>query len=185
MTRRTRDLSATRASILEAARELFTAHGYGGVGVREIAERAGADKALIVRYFGSKEGLFLEAVQEVLDVSPLLGKDRKDFGRTAAASIIAGCSGSVSPMMALLRSLGDPVAAQHLRDRLESGVVEPLAAWLGGNDAHARATRFVSYMFGFWISAGMMPLGNFRGASADKLAAEMAPILQSVVDEDV
>lgn len=55
------DPEATREKILAAAHELFYERGVHAVGVNEIAERSGASKLSIYRYFQSKEGL-VEAV---------------------------------------------------------------------------------------------------------------------------
>ena len=44
---RRRDAAATRIRLLDAARELFLAHGYSAIGLREVAAKAGVD-ALIV-----------------------------------------------------------------------------------------------------------------------------------------
>lgn len=49
---------ATPDRILEAAVEEFAEHGLAGARVDRVAERAGANKQLIYRYFGNKEGLF-------------------------------------------------------------------------------------------------------------------------------
>ena len=48
--------------ILEAALEVFNARGYAGATTREIAERSGCNEVLIFRHFGSKAGLFREAM---------------------------------------------------------------------------------------------------------------------------
>jgi len=53
-----RDPDATRARILDAAEQEFADHGIAGARVDRIAENAQANKALIYRYFGSKEELF-------------------------------------------------------------------------------------------------------------------------------
>jgi len=53
----------TASQILEAADELFGEQGLDGVSVRDVAVRAGVNKALVFYYFGSKERLF-EAVLE-------------------------------------------------------------------------------------------------------------------------
>ena len=53
---RGRNAAATRQAILDSARWCFSRDGYDQVGVRDIAARAGADPALVNRYFGSKEG---------------------------------------------------------------------------------------------------------------------------------
>ena len=51
-TRRGRE--ATTAAILDAAEELFSAHGYNAVAVRDIAERAGVSHPIVHTYVGSK-----------------------------------------------------------------------------------------------------------------------------------
>jgi len=48
----------TPTRILAAADELFGEIGYDGVSVRDIAERAGVNKALVFYHFGSKDELF-------------------------------------------------------------------------------------------------------------------------------
>src|SRR4029078_8177484 len=53
--------SGKQLQILEAAERLFGAHGYEGTSVRDIAQEAGVNLAMISYYFGSKEGL-LEAL---------------------------------------------------------------------------------------------------------------------------
>lgn len=51
-----------RRLLLEAAHDVFIAKGYAGASTREIAERAGVSETLMFRYFGSKVGLFREAL---------------------------------------------------------------------------------------------------------------------------
>ncbi|MBK6533573.1 MAG: TetR/AcrR family transcriptional regulator [Deltaproteobacteria bacterium] len=56
--------ATTEARILGAADALFcTVGGYDGVSTRDVAERAGVNKALVFYHFGSMRGLF-EAVLE-------------------------------------------------------------------------------------------------------------------------
>jgi AcrR family transcriptional regulator len=58
-----RDPERTKARILEAATEEFARYGLGGARVDRIAERAGANKRMLYYYFGSKEDLFLAALE--------------------------------------------------------------------------------------------------------------------------
>ncbi|MFC4120446.1 TetR/AcrR family transcriptional regulator [Nonomuraea zeae] len=59
--------AATKAALLEAAREEFAAYGVAGARVDRIAERAGVNKERIYGHFGSKEKLFDEVIKEALD----------------------------------------------------------------------------------------------------------------------
>ena len=60
---RTRDADRTQQEILRAAMAEFAALGLGGARMEGIAERAGVNKRLIYYYFGSKEALFLRALE--------------------------------------------------------------------------------------------------------------------------
>jgi AcrR family transcriptional regulator len=181
--RRARDLAATRASLLDAARLAFTRHGYEAAGVREIADMAGADKALITRYFGSKEGLFVEAVPATFDATHLTEGDRAGFGERAVRGLLANRQQDLfHPTTAMLRSVSDPGAAEHLRAGVEQRMVAPIATWLGGEDAVLRATALVAHLAGLDLMINVLPLGPFKTCDADTLVALLAPLLQAVVD---
>jgi AcrR family transcriptional regulator len=51
----------TQTRILDAAEELFSHHGVYGVSIRDIADRAGVDTALLHYHFANKDGIY-EAV---------------------------------------------------------------------------------------------------------------------------
>ena len=59
-----RDPDRTRRRILEAATDEFARHGLGGARVDRIAARSRANKRMLYYYFGSKEKLFLAALEE-------------------------------------------------------------------------------------------------------------------------
>src|SRR5919197_2568080 len=62
-----RDPDRTREAILAAAQDEFAAKGLSGGRVDAIAKRAGANKRMIYHYFGSKQGLYLAAVERVYE----------------------------------------------------------------------------------------------------------------------
>ena len=55
-----RDSEKTRQAILKAVGDLLAEEGFQQIGVNAIARRAGVDKVLIYRYFGSLSGLLAE-----------------------------------------------------------------------------------------------------------------------------
>lgn len=57
-----------RAQILERAIELFGERPYAEVSTGDVARAAGVARGLINHYFGSKRGLYLEAVQQIITV---------------------------------------------------------------------------------------------------------------------
>ena len=52
-----------RAAVLEAAKRMFTAHGFDGVSMDQIASEAGVSKLTVYSHFGDKDSLFAEAVR--------------------------------------------------------------------------------------------------------------------------
>ncbi|MHB8619776.1 MAG: TetR/AcrR family transcriptional regulator [Chloroflexota bacterium] len=56
------DAERSKAALLDAALEEFSAKGFAGARVRDIADRAGVSKDLIAYHFGGKQGLYV-AVQ--------------------------------------------------------------------------------------------------------------------------
>lgn len=72
--RRSRAAPDTRAAIFQAAADAFSAHGFAGVGVDDIARRARVNKAMIYYHFHGKLGLYREVVRDMLrDAGSRLG----------------------------------------------------------------------------------------------------------------
>jgi TetR/AcrR family transcriptional regulator len=70
-----RDPDRTREAILRAAQNEFSAKGLFGGRVNEIAHRARVNKRMIYHYFGSKEELYLAALERVY--AGLRGSEQK------------------------------------------------------------------------------------------------------------
>ena len=71
---------ATRTKILTAACERFAADGYERATIRAIAADAGIDPALVMRYYGNKEGLFAAAAKFDLCLPDLSALPREAIG---------------------------------------------------------------------------------------------------------
>ncbi len=63
----TRIQKRNRATILEAALDVFSQHGFRGATVDQIASAAGLSKPNMLYYFPSKEAIFTELLSELLD----------------------------------------------------------------------------------------------------------------------
>lgn len=59
-------LEPTRARLLQAAARLFTARGYHGVSVREVAQAVGVTKPALYHHYADKEALFLAILDGAL-----------------------------------------------------------------------------------------------------------------------
>lgn len=178
---RGRNAAATKQAILDSARWCFANEGYDQVGVRDIAARAGADPALVNRYFGSKEGLFAEAVSAKFDLSELFIADRATLGERLARYILQKKTHSGDPLVALLRSSSSGVSGGLLRDALIDGFVRPLAARLEGSDAELRAELVGSVLLGVVVYRTVV--GCAIEQDDERLLASVARILQTLIDE--
>lgn len=77
---RSRRSDATRAAILEAARERFAADGYERATIRAVARDAGIDPSMVMRYYGNKAGLFAAASEIDLKLPDLTSVPRDQLG---------------------------------------------------------------------------------------------------------
>lgn len=178
-----RNAAATRQAILGAARVCFMSEGYDQIGVREIAARAGADAALVNRYFGSKEALFAEAVATKFELGALFASDRSTLGERLARYVLQEKSpgDDYDPLVALLRSASSDVAGKMLRQALVEGFVRPLAARLDGDDAVLRAELIGSTLLG--LLAYKTVIGAMGNGDQERVVAVVTPVLQSLIDE--
>src|SRR5438093_5649599 len=99
----------SRARLIQAATELFILRGYRDVSIREIADRARTNSALISYYFGDKEGLFMEVFKVVAE--PLNSERMANFDFLEAAqdlSVESVVEAWVTPMFA-----GQPINREH------------------------------------------------------------------------
>ncbi|MCG5468553.1 TetR family transcriptional regulator [Micromonospora sp. LAH09] len=130
---RRRDATETRQLLLDAARQRFARDGYAATTVRDIADDAGVNVALINRYFSSKEGLFEACLRAAGDeLRRTTGQTPADRVPEAIARHIAdlGTAGLSSQLTLLLRSSGD-AGADEIRRGVLSRASEQLAAARG------------------------------------------------------
>jgi AcrR family transcriptional regulator len=177
---RKRDSAATRAAILKAARRRFASEPFEQVGLREVAADAGVDAALIARYFGSKEELFHEVVNDCPDVSSVWAGARGTFGARAMERITGeGKDDGFEGIFIALRSTASPRASHIAREAMRRHILDPIAEWLGGEDRDARARLLLAYFMGGVVSRAMAP---DDAETNQKMLARLAEDVQRVVD---
>jgi AcrR family transcriptional regulator len=182
---RKRDADATRAAILAAAKIHFARSGYDGAFLRDIAADAGADAALINRYFGGKDGLFAAALKDSIRPDAISEWDRKTFGRDIAKMMANHAHHDNERMHAfqfLLRAATSPATAPLLNEAVQDRFMAPIRAWIGGEQAPARARIVASVFIGLLVERLIRdePLAaNEREAFIERTSA----LLQSLVDQ--
>lgn len=172
----------TRSAILAAARDCFCEAGFDGTGLRAIAARANANVALIQRYFGSKEGLFLAAILPRFHIGLLLDGPIEEFGARAAAITRMKVARGFDPMVALLRAVATPSLAPALATALSQQVITPLAARLGGENADLRASLIIAHLAGYEMMLRTLQVPELCDAPAASREAALASTLQALVD---
>jgi AcrR family transcriptional regulator len=182
-TRRPHDSQASREALLEAGRALFDEVGYEQATTREIGEHAGVDPALIARYFGSKEGLFLAALAE----GPSGAKQGpEDFEPKALLAFLLERweqrgHGPVSRALASPK-LSDEVRAL-VRDVIGERLVAPLAEELadkGAPEPELRAEILVALTLGVALTRANGTLPALAGAKWEEVAAALGPLADAL-----
>jgi AcrR family transcriptional regulator len=131
---------ATKANILAAARAQFASSGYEGTTIRSVAAAAAIDPALVIRYFGSKEGLFAAAAEFDLRLPNFADVPREALGEALIAHFLDRWEGDET-LMALLRAASTNEAAAQRMQSLFATQVAPVVMQLTGLPRAAAATR--------------------------------------------
>ncbi len=180
---RPRNAAATRAAILAAASKRFSAESYEQVGMRDVAGDVGVDAALISRYFGSKEELFLAVLNDCGEATDLMDGDRADFGRRFAHELVYGArkDGKLNMMLIMLRSAASPKAADVLKQSADA-FYGPLTEWLGGEDAKVRTRMLAGLLMGLTVGRDISGGFDLSKAECEAMCSRLATILQDLVD---
>jgi AcrR family transcriptional regulator len=160
-----------RDLLLAAGSALFAERGFAGTTTRDVAERAGVDAALIVRYFGGKVGLYLASLQSEDDgtPAPLLQTERMlgMLGRVDTA-------GPGPVFQAALQVHPDDAVQTATRQALHHRVVDPLRGHYddGGRDrAQLRAELLAAAFAGIALGRASGAFPELAQAPAEDVVA--------------
>lgn len=136
----------TRAAILEAARQLFAQRGPAATTVRDVAAAAGIDPALVIRYFGSKDELFLRAREFRLQLPPIDTTDAVHVGDRLVRHFLDIWEGPRADMAmaVLLRSAASNEASAQQVQEIFTTQVMPFIAKLGTRSSAGRRAGLVA-----------------------------------------
>ena len=184
--------SGTRDAILDAARRAFAERGYDQVTIRGVAETAGVDPALVHHYFGSKEGLFVAAMELPVDpavmVEMLLAGDRDQIGERIAGTFVSVWDQAANqhPLLALIRSaVSSEKAAAMLREFLADALLRRVAERLGKADGQLRASLVASQLMGLAIARYIVRIEPLASAPPPVVVAAIGPTVQRYVTGDL
>lgn len=177
-----RDARRTRAAILAAAQEAFSRTGYLDTGLREITAAAGANPALVSRYFGSKEKLYEAALGDLLAARTITTLRRENFGEQVVGILTATVPGQRNPLPMMLLASADPTARAITHRLLMEVFIEPLTRWYGGARGAAKAACFSALASGVTVYRDLYPLGAFTSDIDQETRRWLAAAFQSLID---
>jgi AcrR family transcriptional regulator len=179
--RRSRDAQASRRALLDAARALFDELGYDRATTREIGERAGVDAALIARYFGGKEGLYIATIAEEPLGAPA---SYRDAHQLVAMLLERWEQRGHSPIS---RALASPALTDEVREQIqavtERRLVDPLVSDLVARELPSprlRAELLIAVTLGLAVTRSNGTLPTLASVPVEELLAVLAPMIDAL-----
>jgi AcrR family transcriptional regulator len=176
--------STTRGAILEAARRRFAEAGYDGASIRAIAADAGVDPAVVLHFFGSKDGLFRAAVGWPFDpaaVAAQITAPGPDGIGARVARVFLGFwedPTTRASLLALLRSaMTHEASAALLREFAVRHLFVQLTGLVGGPQGELRVNLAAAHLIGVAVLRYALRVEPIASASVDELVAWLTPPL--------
>ena len=175
----------TRGEILAAARQVFGEHGFENASVRRVAARAGVDPALVHHYFGTKQALFLAAMELPIDFNALVDQvmagPRREMGARLVRQTLELWEDPAmrTQLRGIVRSATtDDVAAEILRRLLSEGPILALTHASGQPNAALRATLAGSQIVGLAMARYVIRVEPLASAPVDEVVRAIGPTIQ-------
>lgn len=177
--------SDTRDQILAVARRRFATRGYDATSLRGIATDAKVDPALLIHYFGTKEGLFTAATGLPTGLSEVFagqqGQTLRDFAESLVRSYLRFIDGDQSrnAILALVRSaVSNDKAAAMLREFLAAELLPVIASRTGHENAPLRAGLVAAQLMGVAMLRHVVRLDPVARATPNEIVALVAPVIE-------
>jgi hypothetical protein len=181
--RHRRDPEASRVAILEAAREVFTERGYARATIREIARRAGVTHGLVMRHFGTKEQLLIEALPGPRVVAGVVPGDLGTLPDRVAAVFVeeTESAGGEHALVALIRSAASGEAvAMPLYAAMEREITAAFREVLGpGTEAYADLLS--SLLIGVTFARHVARTGALAELTREELVGYLVPAIRALL----
>ncbi|WP_433713203.1 TetR family transcriptional regulator [Nocardia sp. CA-084685] len=172
---------ATRAAILAAARARFAAEGFRKATIRAIAADAAIDPSMVMRYFGSKDGLFAAAVDVRLDLPDLAAADPDAIGELLIRRFLAIWEDQPDNkvLVILLRSsITDEAVSERFRQIFAEQVLPAVLRFGDPHDAQRRGGLIVTQLLGLALCRYVLELPPVVELTREQIIADIAPTLQ-------
>lgn len=183
----------TREAILTAARKAFAERGFDGASIRAIATSAGVDPALVHHYFGTKDRLFVAAMNFPVDPHELLtdvvAGGREQVGERLVRTFLRVWDSPVGAAgVALLRSaMTNDWTVRLLREFLVTQILRRVMTPLDLDPAEAplRTSLVASQIAGLAVMRYIVKLEPLASAPPETVVAAVAPTIQRYLTGDL
>ncbi|RYB93601.1 TetR/AcrR family transcriptional regulator [Nocardioides oleivorans] len=181
----------TRAEVLTAARTSFAEKGFRGTTIRAVAASAGVDPALVHHYFGSKDDLFVAALEIPVDprevLAPVVAAGPDGSGERLLRTFLGVWDDpAVQPgLLAMVRALIADDDGGLVRDAFIPVVVGPVLAGLVADRPEVRVPLVASQLMGLIVARYLVALPPLARMPADDLVARVGPTLQHYLTGDL
>lgn len=173
---------ATRTAILEAARERFASDGYERATVRAIAHDAAIDPSMVMRYYGSKEGLFAAVIDVELDFPDLSALDPDQLGVALVTHFLELWERDTVLRTLLRVGVTNEAGADRLRQVFRTQLVPAARAFVHDPaDAERRAALVASQVLGMALVRYVLKFGPAAEMSRKDVVAWLAPTVQRYI----
>src|SRR3954453_21736508 len=183
-----RSSSDTRAAILAAARARFAPEGYRSGSPRAVARDVGVDAALVVRYFGSKPGLFAAATDLDLRIPDLTDAPAGGHGQRLVEHFLSRWDAATPegqvPLGLLRSAVSDAAAAAGMRELFGRQLVPALRHLIADQSEVPQRTALVgSQVLGLALTRSVLELPPFDTMTPDVIAASVGETIQRYLHE--
>ncbi len=168
----------TRAAILDAAQKLFAQHGHDRTTVRDIAATASIDPALVIRYFGSKDELFVRAAAFDLRMPDLNKVKRSQIGDTLIRRFLELGEGFTGMTVLLRSAASNDYAASRVRELFAAQVLPAFARVGSRADAAERAGLVASQLLGLALCRYILKIPPVAEMSTEEIVKHIGPTIQ-------
>jgi AcrR family transcriptional regulator len=181
----------TKAEVLAAARSSFAEKGYRGTTIRAVAAAAGVDPALVHHYFGTKDDLFLAALQMPVDprelLAPVIAAGPDGAGERLLRTFLAVWDDpeTQAQLVAVFRSVLSADGATLLKEGFIPVIVTPVLSHLVRDRPEVRIPLVASQVVGLIVTRYVVAFPPMAQLSAEEVVARMGPVLQHYLTGDL
>lgn len=181
----------TRAEVLAAARTSFAEKGFRATTIRAVAASAGVDPALVHHYFGTKDDLFLAALEMPVDprevLAPVVALGPDGAGERLLRTFLSVWDDPDIQvrLLAVVRSVLSEDGATLLKEGFIPVVVGPVLAQLVADRPDVRVPLVASQVVGLIVTRYLIALPPMATMPAEDVVSRVGPVIQHYLTGDL